>query len=216
MRKVITGALAALSAMLALPALASATPAHLSPVPEGNFALHGGAMELTRKAGGGYTATTLSGAGSFETTTTGTLTLTIHGTKNGASLCTSAGQPTGTVTTTELPFHLVMLGTNQPGILITPGSNEHFFSCGSSFEWGGNGLLGTIVQPECGEESGTMVLRFPGSAGTQQHLIYTEGEYTLKSRMWFLGVPGAWSQSAINAEATVWFGGGATPKIVCT
>lgn len=219
MKKLMLGALAALCALLALPAFASATPAHLSSAPE-TFTVAGGESELTRVAGGFTTGTGVEGTGSFESTTTGKITLTFHGVKaQGLFNCTSEKEPTGTVMTTELPFHLVMLGSKDPGILITPapGATEHFatFNCGvfvGTIVVEGNGILGTITSPECGKsaKSATVVFASNG-AGVQNQLTYTGTQYNLKS-----SVGGSeFSQSAMKATATINLG--ATEReLVCT
>ena len=214
------GALAALCAMLALPAFASALPAHLDSAPANAFTVHGGVSELSRVGGGGTTGTTTTGKGSFENTTTGTVKLTFHHvTAANTFNCTTSGQATGTVTTTELPFHLVMLATNKPGILITPGANNHFatYNCGifvGTIEVkGGNGILGTVKSPECGVSSTTATLDFNATGGVQEHLNYTGTEYTLKSSLNGSTPP---AQSGMEAEATITFGGGESRSIVCT
>jgi hypothetical protein len=234
MKKLMLGALAALWAMLALPALASATPAHISPAPEGGFSIHGGASELSRVAGGSTTGTTTTGSGTFENTTTGKIKLTFHGVKSSiATNCETLGQPTGTVTTTELTFHLVMLAANTPGILITGNETtigvktagegpwgHHFFdyTCGvfiPTVQWRGNGLLGTITAPACGAASNTAKVKFEPNvkgSGVQKHSSYTGTNYDLESSIG----EGAYSTSAIEAEATITFAGGAKPTLSCT
>ena len=225
MKKMLLLALAAMSARLALPAFSSATPAHLNENP-GVFTVHGGAAGWSRTDGVTTTSTTTTGVGSFESTTTGTVKFTVHG-KNSALLgsCGSTAEghteASGTVTTTTLPFHLVMLGASKPGILLTPGKTAngepHFatYSCGSFFTATivvkGNGILGEITSPACGVKSGTATLKFNGAGGVQTPQLYTGVNYSLSSK---LG-SGAFTQSAMNAEAKITFGG-KTPSIVCT
>lgn len=219
MRKIIV-AMAAVGALLALPTFASATLAHLDQTPANEFSVHGGESELSRVAGGGHTGTTLSGTGKFENTTTGKVTLTLHHvTAAGAFNCTTAGQPTGTLTTTTLPFHLVMLETNKPGILITPGGPSfHFFTSNCGIFVGnivvrGNGLLGTITSPEC-QKAGTnaVFLDFRGANGIQEHLSLTQTNYTLESSIG----GGPFSQSAFRGEAKITFGFGENRQLLCT
>ncbi|HEX6152228.1 MAG TPA: hypothetical protein VFZ19_01780 [Solirubrobacterales bacterium] len=228
-KKMMLLALAAISAaMLAVPAFASALPAHLSINP-GNFTLHGGASTLSRVEGGGTTGTTTTGTGKFENTTTGTVTLTFHGVKDpfGGS-CNSAGQPAGTVVTTTLPFHLVMLGAHKPGILITAAAGNHFVSYTCLFapnivvrgnpegEGEGNptgqgeGVLGEITSPTCGTASKEAKVKFIGANGIQTPTAYTNGHYTLISSI----NGGPFSASAMNAEATISFG--VNPTLICT
>jgi hypothetical protein len=234
MKRLMIGALAALSAMLLLPALASATPAHVSPQPVGNFSIHGGASEWSRVAGGGSTGTTTTGTGTFENTTTGKIKLTFHGVKSSIGTnCHQPGGPVGTVTTTELTFHLVMLAANTPGILITGNETttgvktagegpwgHHFFdyTCGifiPTVQWRGNGLLGTITAPACGAASNTAKVKFDPNVkgnGVQKHSSYTGTNYSLESSIG----EGAYSASAMEAEATITFSGGAKPTLSCT
>jgi hypothetical protein len=219
MKKLMLGALAALCAMLALPAFASALPAHLSENP-GSFTVHGGASALSRVGGGGTNGTTTTGTGSFENTTTGTVSLVFHEVKSSIGTnCTSAGQPTGTVKTATLPFHLVMLATEKPGILLTPpagGGNWAHYSCGifiPTVQVTGNGILGTITSPSCGVKSNTATLSFKGTEGVQEHLTYTGTTYDLHST---LSEGGATATSAMTAEATIKFGVGKEPSIICT
>jgi hypothetical protein len=234
MKRLMLGALATLCAMLALPALASATPAHISPAPEAPFSIHGGASELSRVAGGGLTATTTTGTGAFENTTTGRISLMFHGMKSSIGTnCESAGQPTGTVTTTELTFHLVMLAANAPGILITGNQTttgvktadegpwgHHFvdYTCGifiPTIQVRGNGILGTFTAPACGAASSTAKIKFEPTVkgnGVQKHSSYTGTNYDLESSIG----EGAYSTTAREAELTITFGGGATPTLICT
>lgn len=230
MKRLTIGALAALCAMLALPALVSATPVHLNPAPEVTSTIFGGASELTRVGGGYTTADGTTGTAVFENTTTGRLKLTFHAVRSGiGTFCKSAGQPAATVTTTELTFHLVMLAANTPGILITGNKTvgtagtegegpwgHHFFDYGCgifipTIQVRGNGLLGTITSPECGKKSITVTVSFKRAAvGVQQHTSYTGTTYGLESSIG----GGAYSASAMEAEATIGVSG--TPELVCT
>lgn len=213
MKKMMLLALAAVSALLVVPAGASALPAHLSANP-GNFTVHGGASALSRAAGGGTHSATVTGTGSFQNTTTGTVKLTFHGSTNSLlGSCTTSGQPSGTIATTTLPFHLVMLGS-QPGILITPaaGSN-HFasFNCGFvGINVRGDGILGTITSPGCGQASNKATINFSSNgAGVQNHLTYTGETYDLESSLF-----GSYSTSAMDAHATISFA--SSPTLICT
>ena len=230
MKKLMLGALAALCAMLALPAIASAESAHIHPQPTGVFGVTGTTSELSRVAGGGTNGTTITGEGEFENTTTGWLKLTFHHvTSSIGTNCNSAGQPTGTVTTTKLTFHLVRKGT-VPYILITgnktvgtPGTEgegpwgHHFvdFTCGifiPTVQVRGNGVLGTITAPACSTPSNTATVSFKGTNGAQEHQSFTGTNYTLESSIG----EGAYSQSAMTAHATIAFANGATPTLDCT
>lgn len=222
-KRIMLLALAAVSAsMLAMPTFASAKPAHLDIKP-GSLIVHGGASALSRVGGGGSNGETTTGSGVFETTTTGHLTLTFHKV-NSPALGDCSSTPThthtggpGTVTTTTLPFHLITLPTESPAILITPATG-HFatYTCGPfniPIVVSGNGIIGTITSPKCNVASNTANVSFTASSeGVQAHQTYTGTKYTLESSV----AGGSKVQSAMNASATITFGGGATPKLLCT
>lgn len=233
MKKVMLGALAALCAMLALPALASATPAHVTPQPVGNATITGGHTELTR-TGGFTTGTSVTGSASFESTTTGQLQLLFHGVKSSiGSNCTNTGT-TGTVTTTPLTFHVIQTtnpetGKPEPKLLITGGPTStpetegegtwghHFadFSCGifiPTVQVRGTGIIGTITAPACDTKSNTATVKFEQEAvGVQKHRVWTGNSYDLEASL-----GGEYATAAMNAEATITFAGGATPELDCT
>jgi hypothetical protein len=182
-------ALAAVSAaMLAVPALASAQTAHIDVAEP--FTISGGAYTLNETGGLTITGTSISGTGTFINTTTGTMTLktsgvteSIFGTKCG-STAQGHTESSGVVTTTELTFHLIMLATNKPGILITPnaatGVFKHFKCLGIEKTVTGNGLIGTITSPGCGVASKTATVSIRrASAGHQEHKLYTGVNYSM-------------------------------------
>jgi hypothetical protein len=213
MKKLMLFALVAVSALLALPTFAAATPAHVSST--GNFTLHGGALLMERTDGTITHGTTLTGVGSFENTTTGTLEFALHGLTAGFETCTSTGQPAGTVKTTKLPFHLVMLAPGKPGILITPGPIGHVASyvCFGLINvvMNGNGILGTITSPACGSTSNKATLRFEQSIpGHQKHNTYTGVNYGFTTSL----SGGAAVPTSLNAAATITFPANRT--LTCT
>jgi hypothetical protein len=238
MKKITLLSLGAFSAMLALPVLASAIPAHLSTLPpEGKFSVHGGASTLATSGGSTTTGKTVTGSGTFENTTTGTMKLAFHGVQsdNPTTNCASTGEGHslisggGTVTTTTLPFHLVNLSTiEEPGILITPNATvgvdgkpisgtAHFgtYKCAGGLVTvvvKGNGVLGKIKKPRCGESSNTAIVSFFGGGGTQFPSIFTETSYGLQSTT----NGGAAANASLTAEMTITFAGGHKPWLVCT
>jgi hypothetical protein len=204
MKKMMLLALAAVCALLVVPSFASANPLHVSAT--GPFTVHGGASELTRTSGNGTKGKTITGNGTFETTTTGTVHLTFDEvTSEQLGSCEN-------VTTTNLPFHLVTLNSGAPGILITS-ANNHFatFKCGFiTVTVNGNGVLGTITSPACGGTSNKATLSFAKSvAGHQQHTSVTGVTYGLNSTI--LGVT---SPSSMDATATITFPANRT--LTCT
>ncbi len=175
-KKMMLLALAAVSAaMFALPAMASAGTWHFEKaggIKVNTFTGTGGVSEWTTTNGLTLKATSTTVHGEFETTTTGTITLTFHGFVGLFGVhCTTAGQPTGTVVSTKLTFHLVHLepAKNKPGILITPnhttGNFLHFECGGVKQTWAGNGLLGELVAPSppCGAETTAPEFKFQRS-----------------------------------------------------
>jgi hypothetical protein len=212
------------AALFALPAVAAATSAHLSAT--STFTVSKGATETVElETAGGEKVQChagVSGSGSFENTTTGSLNLVFHGcTMTFMTLhlnCTSSGQPAGAIATTTLPFHLIstVSGSGTPGVLITPGASNpegkpHFatFICGGIAERKvtGNGVIGTITSPACGVASTTATLKFEQSAntGVQKHTTHTGVVYGL---LWN-GTP-----AAQIAEGRINFA--AARSIVCT
>jgi hypothetical protein len=213
MKKLMLLALAAVCALLALPSFASANPVHVSAT--GNFTVHGGPSKLERTDGNFTHGTTVTGTGSFENTTTGTVELTFHGVTSDSAggSCASTGQPAGTVKTTKLPFHLVTLNSGAPGILITA-LNNHFatFRCGPfqvQVAVNGNGIIGTITSPGCGGTSNKANVSFkPSSAGHQGHNSVTGVTYGLTSTIF------STSPSSMDANATITFPANRT--VTCT
>lgn len=117
-KKIMMLAFAAVSAAVSgLPSAASATPWHISST--GAFSVNGPAGALTTTSGSTISCKEVVGSGSYTTTTTGTLSLNFKVCTRGEAKCSStpahAGS-SGTITTTALEFHNVMLGTGQTGI----------------------------------------------------------------------------------------------------
>jgi hypothetical protein len=189
--KTILLALAAVSAALfALPAVASATPWHLEN-PTGGFPATGtiagvGGSSLSTANGETISCTSSSGHVVYENSTTGTLNLKFHGCKGPLGVtCTTSGQPSGTIVTTALPIHNVMLPSGQPGILVTPNAatnNFAHFSClFVSVTVTGNGVLGKITSPACDTKSTSATVDFNATAhGVQELTQYTGTTYNLK------------------------------------
>jgi hypothetical protein len=204
MKKIMLLALIAVSAMLVVPTFASANPPlHVSAA--GAFTVHGGESRWQRTAGGSNAGKTTTGSGSFETTTTGTIELRFDDLTTEFGACSD-------VKTTKLPFHLVTLANDQPGILITS-LNNHFasFTCaGFTVNVNGNGILGTITSPACGGSSTTATLNFkPSTSGHQQHTTITGVNYGLT---W----SGLGSLSSLSIEASTTLTFLASRTLTCT
>jgi hypothetical protein len=183
-KKIMLLALAAISAaVFALPATASAfISLHLKSAPAGAQAIDDltpGNPTLTT-AGSTIECETFSGSATFDDTggTTGKMNLKFSGnckelTFN--SSCHSTGAPNGTIETTTLPFHLVTLTNQKPGVLVTPSTDGSFahvecFGTLVKFTVGGNGILGTITSPGCGGKGTSATIDFNATAaGVQEH-----------------------------------------------
>jgi hypothetical protein len=157
---VITGISAA---VLALPALASAGEWEIDSengaLP--TFTSTGGITAMTSYGFGSFfpiECTKSTSSGKYTSRTTAVVTVTFTGCLEGGFPCTTSGQSSETIKTTELVAHNIMIeSTSQvlggtPGLLITPNSG-HFatFDCGSfHFVIAGNGIIGYISAPRCG------------------------------------------------------------------
>lgn len=192
-KKMLLLALAVVSAaMFALPAVASAGTWEVSSIEK--FTTHSGTTILTQdpiSAGEEVTevtCTTSTGTGKYTTKTTGEeLTLTFTGCTApsifGPVNCTTSGQASGTIKTTDLKFDNIMIESTVQlpplglaGILITSNAG-HFasFTCGGIIpvEVKGNGIVGEIER-NCGSSSTTAGLNFVSSAtGTQKYMQIT-------------------------------------------
>ena len=211
-KKLLLLVLSVIAAMAVAPAAASATPWHTNST--GAFTLHGGKVAWSTASAITVECTTVTGAGNYSATTGGTITLALSGCTSiilGMPIvCTTLGQPNGTITSTTLRLDNVMLGVGKPGVLLTPnaetGAVSHF-SCGAlTLTFEGNGLLGTVTAPACGASSTTGTWSFSATAhGAQQHTLYTGTVYSWKK--------GA-ENIAFNMEATVNLAGSRT--VTCT
>ena len=181
-------------------------PVHLSPRPEKPSTI-AGFTSIINFGGFGATCKEIKGNATWETTTTGTIDLSIIGCGFG---------PFGTCAPAEakgLPFHLLTLPVDKPGILITPPAGGLYFKivCTNvTFEVQGNGLIGTITAPNCGTESSTVTIKFSRTgSGVQQHLEVegTETDYQMAL------VPGG---SPVALEAETAFGFEGKTQLICT
>ncbi|HEX6455534.1 MAG TPA: hypothetical protein VF009_03330 [Solirubrobacterales bacterium] len=228
-KKIILLALAVASlAAFALPAAAMAAEEdialHLVPKPEGAKTVDGvGEARLTANFAT-VTAKKWHGTATFTTSTTGTIELTLEEMSDVFGPCTTPGEPSGDIVTTPLEFHLVTVEDSVthatgPGILITPNATTGVFAHFECPVTGkvtleGNGLIGTITKPKCGEESTEVTIEFSSSSqSVQTHKTVrsngstgaTPTEYSLTSG----GQP-----ASLDAEGTITLGTKA--KLECT
>jgi hypothetical protein len=196
-KKIILLALAAAGvAAFALPATAMAVeedvPLHVVPKPEGVKKIDVEGVETWTTVSGNFACEKSEAAASFTTSTTGTFEQTFTGCNKlgGLGQCTSEGQPAGVITTKTLEFHLVTVEDSVthatgPGILITTNAGTFAtFNCsGGKVVIGGNGLIGTITKPKCGESSNEPTIEFSSSStGVQTHKTVVgtpKSEYSL-------------------------------------
>jgi hypothetical protein len=196
-KKMMVLALAVAStAMFALPTVASAQSWHLNQTT--SFSVTSFGANVTSTDGTTFTCTSLTGAGTFSTTTGGSMSFVYHGcTGPFGFACTTTGQSSGTIAV-SYTFDGIMVtstvSTKDPGILFTPtGITEPTpgkklvseYSClGISIKVFGNGMIGTIHSPAapCGQTASTWGLNFESSsAGHQKDKLWTGTEYDLAS-----------------------------------
>jgi hypothetical protein len=157
-----------ISLWLAVLALAVAAPVALGATPEGDYNPPGTATftsgESKLSLADGTTISCASGTGNGEATskTTGIAAYKLHGCKERMTgfnfACTSAGQPSGTIQLPTVVTHAVYLDEahTKPGVLATMTGVIIKFTCAGGFasvEVKGNGILGEVTSPKCGEAS---------------------------------------------------------------
>jgi hypothetical protein len=221
MKKGILLAAVACVAMFALPAVASANVWHVQNGTIG-FSGSGGVGELTPAGGTNVRCTSVKVNGAYENTTTGWVEFSFHGCFAQTIFnphCQSAGQPTGTIVTTKLTFHNVVVD-GTPSILLTPGPTgagepkDHFasFSCfGIATVVRGNGLIGALDKA-CGTKSTGATATFASKEpGVPIPWESTGTKYTLEST-----TSGTTRMASEDASGSLTFAGGAEQTIECT
>jgi hypothetical protein len=225
-KRTMLAAFAVALALAALPAFAAADETehpgdpYLSETPEDTtFTVAGiGKPKLWTHDGNWFECETVTGTGEFVDDETGSIKFLFHKchTKLGLT-CTTTGLETGTIETTTLPFHLktvVHENEHKPGVLITPNNDVtagHFatFNCQliGKFTIKGNGLIGTITDPEDnGTPATSMTISFVETetgSGTQTDTKVTndETEYHLEASIG----GGAFQPVSWDAEGTAEF-----------
>lgn len=177
-------------AVFALPAMASAGVWHVDKAPL-KFSGNGGTATLTPTTGTIVDCSTVAVEGEYETTTTGWVIFTFHNCRAETLFtpaCTSPEQPSGTIQTTKLTFHNILLKDNVPGILLTPNHTTnvfaHFSCFGIQTTVEGKGVIGEISNRKCGDKANSAIVKFESiSRGHQKHTQITgTGEtYDLES-----------------------------------
>ena len=211
-KRMMLAAIAAAFAFAALPALASAGYTMDLPANPA-FTVAGGHAELIgtgeEEETAPITCEKSSGSGEFtnikeEMSQTGTLHLSFENCVEKLTgfdfPCTTPGSSEGTITTTPLSFHLVTVDHeegNKHGILVKgdpehthPEDGEPVFA---EFECfivqvvvGGNGIVGTVTEPDTNEASNSMTISFQKNESdphhqTHQKIVGDNTVYNLKS-----------------------------------
>jgi hypothetical protein len=234
-KKIMLLALAAVTAaMFAMPAAASATfeSLHMSPTPAKLHVKGVGHATLRSEGGQNITCNGVSGTVTPEAGgTTGKLVLTFgpHCTGPTGETCvgTNPVAPSGSITTTTLPYHLVTLKGKTPGVLITPGTEDNksfaHFNCNvfgfpvqTTVE--GNGVLGTITAPACGGTSSTATLSFKSVGENSTTQLHRQVAGTTEGTIWSLSKGGnpAAQEAHATLTATNSTGGVVNTTLVCT
>ncbi|HET9197434.1 MAG TPA: hypothetical protein VFN92_04175 [Solirubrobacterales bacterium] len=211
------------TALLAVLALGVSTSQALAATPEGDpeggtfpvaATATSGASVLSVASGLTVSCTSGTGTGQATSKTTGEGSYTLHGCKESifGTTCTTAGQPAGTIKLATMTMHLVYLDhSKKPGVLATPPAGGLFakVTCGAGLvvvEVTGNGVLGEILTPKCGEVSKTSTVKTETvSHGTQ---LYRQVEGT--GTMYDLTV--SINGGALQTAGTTWLVTGTSAK----
>lgn len=217
-----TGALTAL-ALAAFPVMASAGSPEVecAGVACGPFTIHGGTVEISRTSAPTTHCTSVTGTGNYNTKTSGTISLILHGCLESAfgSSCTSAGNPAGTVSTGSLPFQNVYLTDSKttPGIKIGGTSTPHQINithtCFGGFVH--NRTTGSLLghlESECTRHPGILRINFtrfqPG------HQVFTQVTGTGNKTDLISSLNGGAYETASLSGTTNWTGLN-NPTVTC-
>jgi hypothetical protein len=173
----------ALSALIALPSVASAQEIHISGVTTFSGSSGAGTFQASGEPTISCTAGTATGSFDAGSTTTGKLT----GDATGCTAeffgikanCNTSGGASGTISSSGA-FHLITVN-NKPGILGTPVATTVICAGFSNITVSGN-LIGTITSPACGSKSKTLTVATKSSGSTQEDKSYTGVNYNLTTQ----------------------------------
>jgi hypothetical protein len=201
--------------MFALPAAASAQEIHLEGIT--SFEGSAGAGNLTAEGepvitceSGDVSGSVLGGG------TTGSITLDFTGCHTSVfgltAKCHTSGSALDNTIASSGEFHLVTIGSEKPGILVTPVVTTVICAGISNTVTGGN-IIGTITSPACGGTSASMTTQFTATGPAQEHTSYTGTTYTLTAKTGISGTP---KTAGLNSTATVNSSTGAEGTLNCT
>ena len=213
---VLAASVAALIVFAAMPALASAAPTIDPSTGKFPFAFTGTSKTTVLRAKNlpNVTCKKDANTGSFTNGSTGTVEITFSECTESifGSSCTTAGQPTGTITTASSEFHLVYLNKAHTtvGILITgPAGGFATFDCATFFHINVAGsVLGHVSSPGCGGTSANFTVGFT-AVGTSQTFKQVEEGGTVFN----LNANG--NEASIEGSEAGTFSGGATGTLTC-
>lgn len=194
-------AIAAFStAMLAPPTVASAQSWHFEENATPTFSVASPGGTWTTTEGTTIACTGIAGSGSYETSTTGKITLSFSGCGSKPENCVVA-PPSFTA---SLPIHNIMMATNKPAILITgTGASNHLisYSCFGIPVVLTGGLIGTVAAPACGAKTNALTLSFSSSSpGHSADKLYTGTSYYITNT-----IGGSSKTQSIDASTTLTF-----------
>ena len=176
---------------------------------EGELKLTAGASFVSCTSEGEQAA--IGGSGEFESTTAGSLGLTLHNCHTTLGIkCTTPGQESGVVITEQLPFRLASLPDGEPGMAFATNEESGLlasFKCSFAGQVTvkGSGVLGRIAEPELGEASSTLAVELNAPEGVQEYGETLDGtSYGLEAS--FNG--GEYKQAGLAAEPGLGFGEG--------
>jgi hypothetical protein len=178
----------AVAALFALPSAASAQEIHFSGVTTFTGAGGAGSLSATNEPKISCTKTEATGGFNTGSSTTGIVTLDFSGcTAEFLGIkgnCNTSGAASGTIAD-KGTFHLITFvnskSEKKPAILVTPETATLICAGFSRIDVTGNGIIGTITSPKCGESSTTMTVVFEAEGSTQKHLEYTGVKYDLQA-----------------------------------
>ena len=209
------------AALFVLSAVASASENHIEGATGQQFTGSGAGGNLQSEGEPTINCTKTTAIGSFTSETTGKVNLTFTGcnaTILGVKLSCSTPEAAAETIKIENVVHLITVEgiTGKTGILLTPPFPT--INCGSGLSERklsitGNGVIGTVSSPLCGEASKSMTVSFTSTAGSQEHKKYTGVTYDLTVDT----EPNPTGATAgISGSATMTFNDNAARKLVCT
>jgi hypothetical protein len=171
--------LAICTALIKLPAMASAQEQQVDP--GAGTTIAGGAWWTINSVSNEppYTCESTDVTGEFTSKSTGTITFdstSCHTVILGfTQKCRSPGSPLDNTVASTSTFHMITIN-NKPGFLLTP-PFPTVTCAGIAIQFKGNGLIGTVTSPVCATESKVATIKFDAEGGVQKQMSYTGTNY---------------------------------------